>query len=608
MDDDVDLLDLDEDIDVDDEFSILWRERRRRRDERPAQEADPEEIRRTKFGQIAEDIRNGYHPKQRAFYWPGKLRKRARVAALTTRQSGKTTGMNKESLARCLTIPGYRFVYCNETRAEAIKRCWRNDSGEGWTDLVRRYGLTVADNRKQFDRGVGDCIVNEQLLTIDFRNGSQLDIFAADDEKAGDKLRGSTKDAIAIDEAQKFPFLRRFVNSVVVPALAKREGELWLTGTPDEHLDGLFFDITRNDDLSARIGGWEVHEWSVLDNPGFGDTEAERYDKTIGNEIRSRNLDPNNLPADVIREWFGKWVVSGTSYVYRVQHLSDEALVFAPMRTTATLPAPIERIYARHPPAPGELALWYDHAKAELDLPLRLKNSKKRIPWRYALGVDFGYFPHPFAVVLWAWSPLVADIYEMFSWKRTKVFPDWQRDVLRWFWDTIPDLDYMVADPGGQAGANIEGWIELTGLPITPAEKAAKATWLEMFNNEIAATRVHYRGGDYRVAPLLDEHRHLQWRAVGTKGKLEENAERMLSDGRKPGNDCSDAGLYPYRHLIGRKLDDQSQAPKPQVGTEAYIAEQERLTDQAADLANDARDAEEAVEGPRLGRTEWYEY
>lgn len=607
MDDEADFFDLDDDIDVDDELSILWRERVRRRSDRPAQQVDPEELRKTRFGQIAESIRARYHPKQRAFFWPGHLRPRWRGAALTTRQSGKTSGENRESFARCLSIPGYRFVYCNATRAEAIKRCWRNDSQEGWLDLIKEFNLAVADNRKQFDKGHGDCVVNEQLLTIDFRNGSQLDIFAADDEKSGDKLRGFTKDAIAIDEAQKFPFLKRFVNSVVKPALAKRDGELWLTGTPDEFLDGLFFEITRTDDLSQRIPGWEVHEWSVLDNPGFGATVEERYERTIGSEIKERNLDPNNLPPDVVREWFGKWVTSSARYVYRVQHLSDDQLVFAPARVTSILPLPVQRIYDRLPPTPGEVAFWYDHDRALLDLPLKVPGySKRRIPWRFALGSDFGYWPHPFAVVLWAWSPILPDIFEMFSWKRTRIYPDWQRDILRWFWDSISDIDFIVADPGGQAGANIEGWIELTGLPITPAEKTTKATWMEMFNNEIAAGRVHYRGGDWRVAPLLDEHRHLLWKPIGNRGKFEEHAERTLSDGRTPGNDCSDAGLYPYRHLVGRKLDAPTE--KPTCGTEAYIADQERVTDLEAETAHMFQEAEEGEEVPRIGRAEWYEY
>lgn len=537
-----------------------------------------------RFTRIAGELRAPFHEHQQAFFTKRAGQQRNR-AACTTRQSGKTSGGTRETLARALETPNVRWVYVISTREEALKRCWRNDTDEGWTQLVRRFGLEEAANRKAFEKGKGDCLIDSQWLTIEFRNGSQLDIFAADDEKSTNKLRGVQKNGIWVDEAQQFPGLAKFCEDVVDGCLAVRRGETVLTGTPSEFLDGLFYDVTRDDDLSARKPGWDVCAWSCVDNPVFGTTYEERYENAIASKIREKKLDPDNLPPGFIREWLGKWVATEARYVYRVQTKTDDELCFAPTRTKP-LPSALEVIQQLS----SEPIAWYDHAAALADLPSHMRGTRRRIEWSFGLGIDFGFSPDPFAISLIAWSWDLPDVYEMWSWKQVRLYPTWQKKILDWFWREVPGIERMVADPGGaQAKAEIEGWAQFTDLPIEAADKAQKRLWIDLRNDEISTGRYHYRAGSV----LLDEHRHLMWRLQGSK--LLEHADRQLQDGRIPGNHASDADLYITRTIVGLRA-EQAPKPKPKYGSPEWAAEQEERMEVAAGEAA-LGDVPNSVEG-----------
>ncbi len=539
-----------------------------------------------RYAAIAEELRAWLHPKQRAFL----MSKSKRRAALCTRRSGKTAGSCREFLARALTIPGWGGVYVNEIREEAKGLAWRSRTKQGIVDLIevlaKEGKLKIAAERPDLARGA-DVKIDEATLTLDFRNGSQIRVFAADDQKSQDRARGGAPHVVLIDESQKYPFLATFVNEVIGPSLKDFRGETWLSGTPSEDLTGLFYDVTKNDSeqsITEREKGWEVHEWSVLDNPWFGATAEERWERAIGEELREKNVDISNPPAWVLREWFAKWTKTDARFVYSV-HRWPTPIEFAPIRTCPIVPAWLKQCApeGRDPSGiSGYNDRWYDHQASILDLPQTMPRQRKKIEWLYALGADFGYNPHPFATTLWAFSPMVPDVYEMFSWKRTLVLPDWQRDCLLWFWAEVKQLAYLVGDPGGQAGANMAGWRDLTGLPIEDAEKAGKATWIEMYNNDGERGRIHLRSG----SPLLHEQRHLAWTMVGKT--LKEHDDRKLTDGTTPGNDCSDSGLYPYRWLISRRL--STTEPPPVHGSPEWLAAEEAKMERAAE-ADDIDDS-----------------
>ncbi len=455
--------------------------------------------------------------------------------------------------------------------------------------LAKSGKLKIAAERPDLNKGA-DVKIDEQSLTLDFANGSQIRIFAADDQKSQERARGSAPHVVWVDEAQKYPNLDTFINEIVGPSLKDYGGELWLSGTPSEWLDGALYSITKNEDEAAiaeRASGWEVHEWSVLDNPWFGSTPEERWERAIGEEMREKNIDVSDPPPWVLREWFAKWTKTDARFVYSV-HRWPSPLTFAPLRWTPVVPAWMTRLdpSGKDPSGiSGSVDKWYDHAAAVRDLPLCLPETDTRIEWFFGLGVDFGYNPDPFALVLWAFSPTVPDLYEMVSWKRTLVLPDWQRDAVRWFFDNIPALVYADGDPGGLQGAHLEGWRELLGIPIDNADKSAKRTWQELINNDGERGRVHMRDSSV----YLHEMRHLAWRQQGAK--LVESDNRKLADGTIPGRDCCDAGLYSYRRYVSRRTEETAQPPK--YGSPEWYALQERTMRDAAIQASARQLADE---------------
>jgi hypothetical protein len=506
--------------------------------------------------QLAELLRAEYHPKQRAFCRSKAKRRWAKC----TRRAGKSRGCLRESLARALERPNFRAIYCHATRAEARRIAWRSDTRDGWRNLIEQLGLRVATTRKQFDKDSRtDVLINEGELTIDFRNGSQLAIFAFDRAEDSDKIRGGEKDLVWVDEAQLVPDLRYFVEDVCEGLLAKprgEAGELWLTGTPSRTLSGLFFDVSKEPEQGEREAGWEGHEFTVKDNPYFGSTEQERWESTGGEVLRKKGWDPKNPPPQFVREWGGKWTTGDALYVYAV-HARPPHL-FAPAR--------VDRETGR-----------YDHATAMRDLPTFITNASGRqevIEWYFGLGVDIGFRPDPFAWVLWAWSPQIADMYEMGSWKKTELIPDRMKDVLARIYEQVGDrLVGFRGDTGG-AGASsmIAGWVEQWNLPIEAADKHEKGVWIELYNGEVYARRIHYRIGSV----LLAEQRELQWRELKS-GERKEHAKRRVKDpatGEEyvPGNHCCDAGLYSYRDAVGRRLT----FPEPPATPEERDAIEER--------------------------------
>lgn len=506
--------------------------------QRQARAAGASADQEARLAAVAAELRI-YHPKQGAFCEARSKRR----AAKCTRRAGKSRGILRESLARCLTRPRHRVVYCHATRAEAERIAWRSDVGDGWRDLVERSGLRVARTRREFEtRRDTDCLVNESDLTIEFRNGSQLAIFAADRAEDADKLRGGEKDLVIVDEAQQFPALDYFVDNVAEAMLAKpagvESGELWLTGTPSRQLSGLFFEITKEPEQGPRKAGWDVHEWAVIDNPYFGATAEERWDATAGATLIAKGWSLDAPPPQFIREWLGKWTTGDALYVYAV--------------------------HAKPPPEFGAVRVdaktgAYDHAAAVADLPpffVDESGVQEPIRWYFTMGADFGYRPDPFAWVLWAWSPQIDDVYEMGAWKRTELTPDEMRDHMHAVWAQCKEaLVSIRGDAGGaMASASIAQWEEVIKLPIEPADKSGlKETAIELFNGEIYSGRIHYRRG----SALLAEQRELQWRLLPS-GKRVEWKERAV-DGVKHGNHCSDAGLYGLRDILGR----QTQHAKP---------------------------------------------
>jgi hypothetical protein len=541
---------------------------------------DAQDRERQRHLAIAQSIRKIYHEAQRRFV-ESKADQRA---GLCTRRAGKTFLLAPEFIATALEEPGSHQIYGHETRAEARRLMWRGNHGrDGLLPRLHQYGL---------DR---ECKINKTELSITFPNGSIIELIGLNDEDQINKLRGNAFRRVVLDEGQKVRNLQELVEDVLQPALRDyqqiggRPGELWMFGTPSKHPSGYFFEVTNAEN---PLPGWEVHRWSVRDNPFWGGTPDERWDKTAGEILRKNNWTGDE--PKFRREWKAEWVYEDASYVYAIHQVQEHARYFAPLRShvdgsydhetalkdlprTWPLPQPTT-------PATSQRLVPMARNRSNGRLTQRLTTKARPITWLFALGVDLGYDPGAFAVVLWAYSHDCPDVYEMWSWKKTGLVPDAQAEAVKRVIEIARPV-IVVGDPGGLGKGELAGWRERHSLPIDDAEKAQKRTWQEFFNGDLTAGRVHFRQG----SPLVHEMEHLLWvpetkkKRPGNDKRPVEWANRALRDKSVPGNHNCDAGLYGYRHLthyLGR-------------GPENDETEEERMENQVDEDHADSEDADD---------------
>lgn len=531
-------------------------------------------------------LRSVLYPKQAAFFARGGASWRATRKA---RRAGITFGGVIELLGRAVEQPGFRATYMATTRDEAIARAWRSDTKSGFIDVLARCGKVIKHRTlTAYELGGIRIEVRETDLELNFSNGSQITLEGADKIKAYDRKRGGAKHVFWVDEAQGFIDLEVLFDAVVIPSLADFVGEAWFTGTPGRDCVGMFYDITKEpSDDEEPLTGWEVHELYPTDNPFFGrvvhagtewfvdDNTATRHGpyataeiaEVAAREIRWEMTGGGALKKkgwtgdepDHRREWLGKWVKEDARFVYPVHGIPAHRLL--PQRLTDNPFRGSHPRFAGHPK-------WYDHNAAILDLPTA---ARGRAPhqWMYSIGVDFGYFPDPFALVVWAFCYDLPDIYEMFSWKMTRVHTDDQGLYMKTLWDQIPQVVSFVGDPANKQD-DFKVWQERMNLPIEEANKRGKNTLEEFLADDIRRGRVHLRAG----SPLHTEMKFLVY--LPTKpGKTREVHKHRKVNGVVNGDHCCDSSRYSYADLAHFL----SKAPKdkpPSGSREAYAAEEER--------------------------------
>lgn len=556
---------------------------------------------------MAAKLREFFYPKQRAFFCSTAKRK----ATSKTRRAGATSGGCRELLARAIEMPGFRATYGTTTRDEARKRAWKNDTKTGLVDLLEQFGDPV-HHKTLTAYSLGGVIVEvrDGDLILEFANGSQIELFGADHEKAQSKRRGVAKHVFWIDEAQDFPFLDNLLDAVIGAGMRDFGGEIWVSGTPGRDCIGRFYDLTK-DEEEGRLPGWEVHVINVTDNPFFGHVveeqcddgpvwwvvdnlgerhgpwqspgEAEeaairvRWEKTAGAELRERGWKGDE--PDFIREWLGRWVKEDARFVYPVHAVPRHELLFAPQRLVDNpFRYSEDGRFDAHPD-------WYDHAAAVLDLP-RPTTGRRDYQWLFSIAADFGYSPDPFALVVWAFCHELPDVYEMFSWKCTKVHTDDQGLYIKTLWTTVPNIVSFVGDPAGKQD-DFEVWRTRMNLPIEEANKRGKNTLEEFLADDIRRGRVHLR----EDSPLHIEMKHLAY-LPGKPGKPREVAKHRKVNGVMHGDHCCDAARYSYADLH-HFLSKERVPPPPAGSPAAYAAEaaaHERKIDDARKRADDYAD------------------
>lgn len=459
----------------------------------------------------AERLLSEHHPKQAACVNDQS----SLVAVLGTRRSGKSRGWLRKLVHDAISIPGSYQVYTNTTWNECRRIAWR-----GARPCDGLLGLN--DN---FQLGATFTKSERSML---FPNQSIIECIPADDVPAIERALGMAPHRVWFDEAQKFPHLDYALKEILGPAMADFDGQIVLTGTPSRDCVGLFYDVTKD---GANVGGWAVHKLNVLDNPWFGQTTKERYARTVLKHLIKFALDEDD--PQVRRMWFGQWIEEDASFVYHVHRVPEEDLLYAPARW-----------YKNKKPNHEWLGGEPNIRAALKDLPLKPDGSAYE--WIFGMGTDLGYDPDPFAYVVWAWTWGRPELFELLSWKQTKLIPDKQAQIIQDLLSKL-ELAFAGADAGGGGKGIVKGWAEgwqdRYPIPIEEAPKAQKVTAIEFLNNDLRRGTLKLREG----GPLYEEMRKLAWAPRKGQGRQLELVQRGRHGRKKFPNDCCDAGLYGHR-------------------------------------------------------------
>ena len=340
---------------------------------------------------------------------------------------------------------------------------------------------------------------NNAELIATFPNHSQVILTGANDQADVDKLRGPAYRFVAIDECQSYgPFLDELIEEVLEPALIDHKGTLLLTGTPNAACAGYFYKATTEENY-----GYSTHRWTIRENPHI--PHAAEY---LERKLKQKNWDENN--PIYLREWCGEWMRSMDSLVYR----HDDENLFH------TLP---------------------DYE------------------WSYVLGIDLGYVDAT-SFSIGCFSDHDPHLWVIDTPVHHKLIPSEIAELVEELNETY-NFDHMVADTGGLGLSIVEEMRQRYGLPIKAAEKRNKASYVELFNDDLRTHRIKVAA----KAPVLDEWRLLQW-----------NEDRTKEDARFE-NHASDATLYMWREARHYLWQELIRDPLP--GEDGYVdyVEQQHL-------------------------------
>lgn len=361
---------------------------------------------------------------------------------------------------------------------------------------------------------------NETELIVTLPNGSQIWLLGAMHADDMERLRAPKYPLAVVDECASFgPHFKQMIEEVIEPALVDYDGTLVLVGTPGAICDGAFYDATTKSDSP-----YSVHRWSILDNPFIPNARAwlERRKKARGWT--------DTTPA-YMREWLGMWVRDEESLVWRFDR---------------------DRNVWKAAPAGNLIRVC---------------------------GIDFGWTDQTAFVVL-GFSENDPHVYVEHTFARSgltvsDIVEEYNRLNRKY------QFDHVVADSGGLGKTIIEEMRKRFGIPVRPAEKSAKADFIELANSDISRGLVQVNPAEEE---FIDEVRRLQWD--------EKKLPKRVEDQRYP-NHRSDAFAYAYR-LCRHFLYTERENPPAHGSDEYYRAIEDRMVAQLEqDIRKENQESEE---------------
>ncbi len=440
-------------------------------------------------------------------------------AAICTRRAGKTEMWPRYSVKVALENPRCLIRIWAINRIRAKQLIW-----QGLKDVCARHQLKI--------------VTNETELTVKFENGSEIRLLGADKDKEAQKKRGDKTILEIVLETQLFGgYLQKLVEEVCEPCTMDLKGSMCLEGTPGPVLTGYWYSVTggesvkhqwisegvktkdRHGEEKLTGAGWSVHHWSVLDNPHLPHMREE-----LRLLMKKRNWDEQN--PTYIREWLGRWVNDLGALYY----------AFDPVRNTYEGITPFG------------------------------------IGWEHTLGWDLGSIDD-MALVVWAWHPKHAQLFEAFSWKQPGALA---KTVLKEI-TNLEELGYnfvkKVADTQGGGKMYVEEIMSRTSHFFEAAKKNDKYDHVRLFNDDLREGNVKLRPGSVYAQEISGLARDLDW-------PPEDKPDAMPREDPRCPNHCSDAGLYSYRaayHFLHTE-----EIEKPKRGSAAWLKKEEDQLEEAS--------------------------
>lgn len=342
---------------------------------------------------------------------------------------------------------------------------------------------------------------NKSELRLTLPNGSTITILGMDsDAREADKALGQALTRVVIDEAASFRVnLRKLVYETIRPATADRGGDIWLAGTPGDMIGP---PSNRHLFYAVTTGeepGWSNHKWTTFDNP-----HMERQWRAELAEIQA--LRPLFLETpDYRRMYLGEWAVDLSRLVYRYQ---------------------ARNAIARAPDC--------DH---------------------YVIGVDLGYEDSTSWVVC-GWREHDPTLYILRAYKRQKLIISEVADETKALQRVYQHAKLVVDGANKQA---VEEMRQRHELAFQPADKAGKADFIRLFNNDLITKRTLVVAED--AEPLLTEWSTLLW----------DERKIVPTELASCENHCADAALYGWRYA--RAFLAEPKEEKPARGSEQAVEE-----------------------------------
>lgn len=291
------------------------------------------------------------------------------------------------------------------------------------------------------------------------------------------KALGQKYRIVIVDEGAKYKQdLRAFVHEIAFPAVSDYEGSVCMAGMPSNDVKSFFYEVT-----SGNEPGWSNHFWTW---------EHNRYvSKQISRQVAFlKKTNPGiEKTSTFIQHYLGKWVVDITAKMY---HFDAEVNVFR------ELPG-------------GE--------------------------WRYVLGIDLGY-DDPTAFVVLAYRDYDPCVYVVDVYKRKNMTISEVAERIKHYF-RVYKVDKAIID--GSAKQAVEELKQRHGIPLTAADKAGKADFIQICNDDLKGSRVKVKSTGCEL--LISEWDTLIWDEKALlKGIYAEQARAI--------NHCADAFLYAWRY------------------------------------------------------------